>query len=165
MAPPPANPVWPLAVYFAAVLVLVAGMLVISYVLGQRHRAPQTGQQYESGMKSTGTARIRWDVKFYEVAMFFVIFDLEAVFLFAWAVAARELGWPGYIEALVFVAVLVAGLIYLWRLGALDWARARRLAPGRELPGAIPAVEPSGVAPPERVPGEPPEVRPRTVNV
>jgi NADH-quinone oxidoreductase subunit A len=165
LTPPPANHVWPLAVYFAAVLVLVAGMMVISYVLGQHHKAPQTDQQYESGIKSTGTARIRWDVKYYEIAMFFVIFDLEAVFLYAWAVAARELGWPGYFEALIFVAVLVAGLIYLWRLGALDWARARRLAPGRARPEAFTAVEPSGVAPLERLPGEPPEVRARTMNV
>ena len=64
--------------------------------------------------------------KFYLVAMFFVIFDLEAVFIFAWAIAARELGWAGYCEILVFIAILLAALAYLWRLGALDWSPSRR---------------------------------------
>ena len=112
---------WPLAVYAAATIVLVAGMMGLSYVLGQRHQEHATGTPYEGGIVSTGTARIRLSVKFYLVAMFFVIFDLEAIFLFAWAVAARELGWAGYAEALVFVGVLVAALLYLWRSGALDW--------------------------------------------
>jgi NADH-quinone oxidoreductase subunit A len=110
-----------MAVYAAAVIVLVGGMIGTSYVLGQRHRDRATGDPYESGIVSTGSARVRLSVKFYLVAMFFVIFDLEAVFLFAWAVAARELGWAGYAEALVFIGILVAALVYLWRRGALDW--------------------------------------------
>jgi NADH-quinone oxidoreductase subunit A len=113
--------IWPLIVYTGAVIVLVAGMLGVSYVLGQRHRERETGDPYEGGIVSTGSARVRLSVKFYLVAMFFVIFDLEAVFLFAWAVAARELGWAGYAEALVFVGILVAALVYLWRSGGLDW--------------------------------------------
>ena len=112
---------WPLAVYAAAVLLLVSGMIGMSYVLGERHREPATGDPYESGILSTGTAQVRLSVQFYLVAMFFVIFDLEAAFLFAWAVAARELGWPGYLEASVFVAVLAAALAYVWRAGGLDW--------------------------------------------
>ena len=121
---------WPLAVYAAAVLLLVAGMIGLSYVLGERHREAATGDPYESGILSTGTAQVRLSVQFYLVAMFFVIFDLEAVFLFAWAVAAREAGWPGYLEGSVFVAVLAAALAYIWRAGGLDWgprgARATR---------------------------------------
>lgn len=113
--------IWPLIVYTGAVIVLVAGMLGVSYVLGQRHRERETGDPYEGGIVSTGSARVRLSVKFYLVAIFFVIFDLEAVFLFAWAVAARELGWAGYAEALVFVGILVAALVYLWRSGGLDW--------------------------------------------
>ena len=112
---------WALLAYGAVVLVLVSGMLGISYVLGERHREPATDDPYEGGIVSTGTARVRLSVKFYLVAMFFVIFDLEAVFLFAWAVAAREVGWTGYVEVLVFIGVLVAALLYLWRTGALDW--------------------------------------------
>jgi NADH-quinone oxidoreductase subunit A len=105
------------------VLVLVVGMITVSYVLGQRHTDRQTGEPYESGVVSTGSARIRFDVKFYLIALFFVIFDLEAMFLFAWAIAARQAGWAGYFDILVFIGVLVTALIYLWRLGALDWGR------------------------------------------
>jgi NADH-quinone oxidoreductase subunit A len=69
---------------------------------------------------------VRVDVKYYLVAMFFVIFDLEAVFVFAWAISLREAGWTGYVEMLVFLGVLTVALIYLWRLGALDWGEASR---------------------------------------
>ena len=116
---------WPLGIYFLIVLLLVAGMLGVSYLLGQRHREHDTDYPYESGIVSAGSAHVRLSVKFYLVAMFFVIFDLEAVFIFAWAVVGRELGWAGYWELLVFVGVLFAALIYLWRLGALDWASFR----------------------------------------
>jgi NADH-quinone oxidoreductase subunit A len=122
------NPValWPLLVYFATVLVLVGGMLGLSYVLGERHKEKATGEPYESGIPPTGSARLRFDVKFYLVAMFFVIFDLEAAFLFAWVIAFRELGWLGFAEVVVFVGVLLVALIYLWRVGALDWGPGRR---------------------------------------
>lgn len=119
---PEATPLWPLVVYSAAVIILIAGILLISYVLGQRHMERATGKPYESGMLPTGSARLRFDVKYYLVAMVFVIFDLETVFIVAWAIAFRDLGWAGYVEVLVFVAVLMAALIYLWRLGALDWS-------------------------------------------
>lgn len=117
---------WPLGIFFAAVVIIVAIMLVLSYVLGQRHHEQATDQPYESGIAATGTARMRFDVKFYLVAMFFVIFDLEAAFIFAWAVSVRETGWAGYAEILVFICVLGAGLAYLWRIGALEWGRAVR---------------------------------------
>ncbi len=117
---------WALGVYFVVVLLLVVAMLAISYVLGQRHNEHATGSPYESGILSEGSARVRLSAKFYLVAMFFVIFDLEAVFILAWAIAARELGWAGYSEIFVFIAILVAALAYLWRLGALDWGPSRR---------------------------------------
>lgn len=117
---------WPLIVYFALVLFLIPAILVASHVLGQRHAEPATGAPYESGIISEGSARVRLSVRFYLVAMFFVVFDLEAVFLFAWAVAAREAGWAGYWEVLIFIGALVAALVYLWRVGALDWATERR---------------------------------------
>ena len=112
---------WPLAVYFIAVVGMVFTMIALSYILGQRHRERATGTPYESGVVSTGSAHVRFDIKFYLVAMFFVIFDLEAVFIFAWAVSFREMGWTGYMAILLFVAVLTAVLIYLWRLRALHW--------------------------------------------
>jgi NADH-quinone oxidoreductase subunit A len=112
---------WPLAVYFAAVILLVAGMLAVSYLLGQRHQARATLEPYESGIVSTGSARLRFSAQFYLVAMLFVIFDLEAVFIFAWAIAFRESGWTGYAGVVVFIGALAAALIYEWRMGALDW--------------------------------------------
>jgi NADH-quinone oxidoreductase subunit A len=112
---------WPFAVYCTLVGALVASMLVLSYVLGQHHQDRATGTPYESGIVSEGTARVRFSAKFYLVAVFFVIFDLEAVFVYAWSVAVREAGWPGYLELLVFVAILGVTLAYLWRVGALDW--------------------------------------------
>lgn len=117
------NPiVWPLGVYFLLIMALAAAMLTLSYLLGQRHRETDTDLPYEGGVVSAGSARIRFPAKFYMIAMFFVIFDLESVFIFAWAVAGRQLGWPGYIEMIVFVGILVIALAYLWRVGALDWA-------------------------------------------
>jgi NADH-quinone oxidoreductase subunit A len=117
---------WPLAVYLVIVLALVVAMLSLSFVLGERHHERATDSPYESGILSQGSARVRLSAKFYLVAMFFVIFDLEAVFLFAWAVSVREVGWAGYAEAAVFIAVLLATLVYLSRVGALDWRQGTR---------------------------------------
>ena len=123
--------IWPLAVYFAAVLLIVAVMLTLSYVLGQRHTEPATGAPFESGIVSEGSVHVCLSVKFYLVATFFVVFDLEAVFIFLWAVAGRELGWAGYTEVLIFIGVLTATLAYLWRTGVLDWYPAGRDASRR----------------------------------
>ena len=122
---------WPLALYFVIVCALAVAMLSLSYVLGQRHRDRATGSPYESGIVSEGTARVRLSAKFYLVAMFFVIFDLEAVFLYAWSVSVREAGWFGYFEVVVFVCVLIATLAYLWRVGALDWRSGQQLRKAR----------------------------------
>jgi len=116
---------WPLGVYTALVLLLVTAMLGLSYVLGQRHHDRSTDSPYESGILSEGSARVRLSAKFYLVAMFFVIFDLEAIFIFAWAVAVRETGWTGYAEVFIFIFVLLAALGYLWRVGALEWGSGR----------------------------------------
>lgn len=121
--------VWPLAAYFFLVIVLVAGILALSYIIGERHTATAADEPFESGIVTVGRARVRLSAKFYLIAMFFVIFDVEAVFLFSWAIAFRELGWAGYIEATIFIGVLGAALAYLWRLGALDWAPNVRTLP------------------------------------
>ena len=117
---------WPLALYFGLVLLTAAGFVVLSYVLGERHNEPQTGQPYESGIASTDSARVRLSVKFYLIAVFFVVFDLESIFIFAWAVAVRGLGWSGYIEILIFIGLLIVVLGYLWRQGGLDWSPSQR---------------------------------------
>lgn len=121
----PTTGYWPLAAYFFIVLLLVGFMLGLSYILGERHKERATVEPYESGALITGSARVRFDVRFYLVAVFFVIFDLEAVFIFAWAVAARELGIVGYAEIVIFIVVLLAGLVYLWRIGALESGTTR----------------------------------------
>jgi NADH-quinone oxidoreductase subunit A len=113
---------WPFLLYFVLVLGTVLAMLVISFFLGERHRERVTSEPYESGIKPTGSTGIRLAIKFYLVALFFVIFDVESIFIFAWAVAFRELGWAGYIEVIIFIAVIVLMLVYLRRTGALDWA-------------------------------------------
>ena len=126
--------VWPAVLYAALVLVIAAGIIVVSSLLGERHRGPERALPYESGIKPAGPLPRRLSVEFYQVALFFVIFDLEAVFIFAWAVNARRLGWSGYLEIVVFVGLLFAGLVYLWRIGGLDWGpggRRRRLRQGR----------------------------------
>ncbi len=120
---------WPLGIYCILVLLIVVGMLIVSYVLGQRHKDRSTGSPYEAGIVSEGSARVRLSSKFYLLAMFFVIFDLETAFIFAWAVVGRDLGWAGYIEIVIFIGVLLAALAYLWRMGALDWAPVHRRMP------------------------------------
>ncbi len=113
---------WAFVLYAALVLIVPAAMIGLSALLGERHRETYTGMPYEGGIVSEGSSRVRFSVKFYPMAMFFVVFDLESVFLYTWAVAGRELGWAGYAEVLVFTLILAAALAYLWRLGALDWA-------------------------------------------
>jgi len=115
----------PLIIYFGAIVAVTAIMLGGAYFLGQRHRAKVADEPFESGIVSTGDVHIRFSVHFYLLAIFFVIFDMETVFLFAWSVALKEAGWPGFIEALIFIGVLIAALIYLGAIGALDW-RTRR---------------------------------------
>jgi NADH-quinone oxidoreductase subunit A len=128
-------PLWPFPVYLFLVLGLTVLLFALSYLLGQRHREPSTDVPFESGIVPTGSARMRFDAKFYVMAMFFVIFDLETALIFTWAVAVRELGWRGYAEVAVFIGVLFVALIYIWRVGALDWGTPRhkvsRIRPSR----------------------------------
>jgi NADH-quinone oxidoreductase subunit A len=112
---------WPLLVYAAIVFSLVGIILGLSHVLGGRHKERATDEPYEGGILSTGSARLRFSAQFYLIAMLFVIFDVETVFIFSWAIAFEELGWYGYIGVLVFILLLVVVLIYEWRNGALDF--------------------------------------------
>ena len=114
---------WPIGVYFLAVLGVVSSMVIGSYLLGSKNRNRKNIQPYESGIASTGSARVRLSADFYLFAMFFVIFDLESVFSYSWAIAVRELGWIAYGQVLFFVGALASSLIYLWRVGALESKR------------------------------------------
>ncbi len=115
------TPIWQLLVYAGGVVLIVGIMIGLSYLLGEKHEERQTNEPYESGIPVTESARLRYPVHFYIVAMFFVIFDLEAVFIITWAIAFNELGWAGYISIAIFIGVLVAVLVYEWRIGALDF--------------------------------------------
>jgi NADH-quinone oxidoreductase subunit A len=100
-----------------------AGNIYLSQFLGPRKPTPEKMAPYECGMPAVGDARERFSVKFYLVAMVFLLFDIEVAFLYPWALAVRDLRWVGLVQILVFFALLLAGFIYIWRKGVLDWSR------------------------------------------
>ncbi len=125
------QPMWPFVIYVIAVFLMVGAQIVLSHYVGERHRDRATGTPYESGIVSTGTARLRFSATFYLVAMIFVVFDLETVYLISWSIVLEEAGWSGYLKMLVFVGILALSLVYLWRVGALEAGppkRQKRLA-------------------------------------
>jgi NADH-quinone oxidoreductase subunit A len=108
----------------AVIAIVVAGALVaISFLLGKRVKSRVKDSPYESGIAPTGSARERFSVKFYLVAIVFILFDIEAVFLYPWAVVYRELKLFGFVEMLLFVILILSGFFYIWKKGALDWSR------------------------------------------
>lgn len=112
----------PILIHAAVVAALAGGMVVLSWLLG-RHRPSRTKlQPYECGMNPTGDARERFSVKFYLVGMLFILFDVEAVFLYPWAVVFKELKMFGFLEMLVYIGIVLVGLWYVWKKGVLDWA-------------------------------------------
>jgi NADH-quinone oxidoreductase subunit A len=113
-------PLWPMLLYAGIVSILLVVILSLSYMLGQHHKDRATGQPYEGGIEQSGSARIRFSAQFYLVAMLFVVFDVEAVFIMLWALGFYELGWPGYIGILVFIGQLAVVLVYEWGIGALN---------------------------------------------
>ncbi|MGD8328411.1 MAG: NADH-quinone oxidoreductase subunit A [Acidobacteriota bacterium] len=126
--PPTANSdpaLWPLALWLVAVAALIAVVISLSSLIGQRSRSRRRDLPYESGIAPTPQAPLRFPVHFYLIALAFLVFDIEAAILFGWAVAARDVGWAGYLEALVFAVILFAGLVYLWAKGAFLWGVER----------------------------------------
>jgi NADH-quinone oxidoreductase subunit A len=96
--------------------------ILLSNVLGPKKPTPEKEAPYECGMPPVGDARERQSVKFYLIAMIFLLFDIEVAFLYPWAMALRELGWPGLVQVVLFTLLLLAGYVYVWRKGALDWS-------------------------------------------
>src|SRR5438552_10781986 len=94
--------------------------VVLSSLLGPHKPSPEKSAPYECGMPPVGDARERQSVKFYLVAMIFLLFDIEVAFLYPWAMALRDLGWSGFVQVLLFMGLMLAGYIYVWRKGALD---------------------------------------------
>jgi NADH-quinone oxidoreductase subunit A len=113
---------FPVLLQVVAAMLLAAGLLTVSYLLGKRVKNRVKDMPYESGIVPTGDARQRFSVKFYLVGMLFILFDIEAIFLYPWAVVYRELLMPGFVEMLIFVILILSGFFYIWKKGALDWS-------------------------------------------
>jgi len=129
----PWNPgMFSLAVYTVMVLGLMAVILVLTAWLGEKRQSPEKLRPYECGIIPTGLARLRYPVPFYLVATFFLIFDVEAAFIFTWAITFRPLGWIGWLHISFFIIVLLLSLFYLWKKGGLDWGPVTRIAPPRK---------------------------------
>jgi NADH-quinone oxidoreductase subunit A len=113
---------FPVLVQGLLAVVIAAALIIISYVFGKKVRNKIKDTPYESGITPTGDARRRFSVKFYLVAMLFIVFDIEAIFLYPWAVVYRDLRWFGFVEMLIFVVLILSGFFYIWKKGALDWS-------------------------------------------
>jgi NADH-quinone oxidoreductase subunit A len=113
---------FPILLQALVAMLLATGLLSVSYLLGKKIKNRVKDMPYESGMVPTGDARQRFSVKFYLVAMLFILFDIEAIFLYPWAVVYRELGMPGFIDMFIFVVLILSGFFYIWKKGALDWS-------------------------------------------
>ncbi len=116
---------FPVLVQVVIAMALAAGLIGVSALLGKRAKSPLKDTPYESGMAPVGSARERFSVKFYLVGMIFILFDIEAMFLYPWAVVYRELKLFAFAEMFIFVALVLIGFFYVWKKGALDWSAER----------------------------------------
>ncbi len=118
--------IFSLAIYAIITLLLIAAFLFLSAWLGERKAGEEKLRPYESGIIPTGSARLQYPIPFYLIAIFFLLFDVEGAFIFAWAVASETLGWSGWLQITFFILVLIYGLVYIWRKGGLDWGPSRK---------------------------------------
>src|ERR1051326_902306 len=123
-----ADTYFPVLVQIALAVIIAAALVSLSFVVGKRVKSKVKDSPYECGIVPTGSARERFSVKFYLVAIVFILFDIEAVFLYPWAVVYRELKMFAFVEMLLFIVLIISGFIYIWKKGALDWSSE---APGR----------------------------------
>jgi NADH-quinone oxidoreductase subunit A len=113
----------PVLLHFVVVVVLASALLGLSWWVGVKRPTREKLAPYECGIRPVGNARERFSVSFYLVGMLFILFDVEAVFLYPWAVVFKSLKWFGFIEMFLYIAILLAGYIYIWKKGALEWTR------------------------------------------
>lgn len=118
-------------VYLFAVLALTATILVISHLLNPKSPPRHNALPFESGIVPTGSTNLRWSVNYFMVAILFVVFDMEAVFLYIWAIVVVEAGWPAFIGTSLFVLILLVALLYEWKMGVLEWGH--QLTPGQRI--------------------------------
>ena len=119
------TPFYHIAIYSIISVLLISVLLLAAWWLGAKRTSSTKQMPYESGVAPSGSARLAWPVPFYLVAIFFIVFDVEAAFIFTWAVAWDLLGIAGLVQITVFITVLFAGLIWLWLKGGLDWGPSR----------------------------------------
>jgi NADH-quinone oxidoreductase subunit A len=117
--------VFSLVIYGMMILALIAALLFIASWLGEKKINPEKLIPYESGIIPTGSARLRYPIPFFLVAVFFLIFDVEGAYIFSWAISCDELGWSGWMQISFFIVMLLLGLVYIWRKGGLDWGPTR----------------------------------------
>jgi len=120
-APPSAESLLSLGLYALIAVLLIGALLGLTWVLGRKTHSPLKDEPYESGVAPSGSARLREPVPFYLVAIFFIVFDVEAVFIVSWAVAWDLVGWAGFAQVCFFIFILFLGLVHLWKMGGLDW--------------------------------------------
>src|SRR5579872_3188301 len=125
-----ADTYFPVLIQMVIAIVVAAALVAISFLLGKRVRNRVKDSAYESGIAPTGSARERFSVKFYLVAIVFILFDIEAVFLYPWAVVYRELKMFAFVEMLLFIVLILSGFFYIWKKGALDWSQTEPSAVG-----------------------------------
>ena len=134
----------PLLLHMMVAFALAGGMVLLSTLLGKHRYSRAKFQPYECGMAPVGDARGRFSVKFYLVAMLFILFDVEAVFLYPWAVLFRELKMFGFWEMLVYIGIVLVGFFYIWKKGALDWSEVKRTRPATAAAAARPLTPERG---------------------
>jgi NADH-quinone oxidoreductase subunit A len=131
----------PVLLQAALAAIIAAALVTLSYVVGHRVKNRVKDMAYECGIEPTGDARQRFSVKFYLVAMLFILFDIEAIFLYPWAVVYKQLKMFAFVEMLIFIVLILAGFFFIWKKGVLDWAHSDRDAPlGAEEPAELPAT-------------------------
>ena len=117
--------VFSLVVFGLMIMALIALLLFVASYLGEKTTNSEKFRPYESGVIPTGSARLRYPVPFYLVAIFFLLFDVEGAYIFSWAIAWEELGWAGWLQISFFITVLILGLAYIWNKGGLEWGPTR----------------------------------------
>ena len=133
----PAEQWLPVLLQMALAMIIAAALVALSFALGHRVKNRVKDMPYECGIAPTGDARERFSVKFYLVAMLFILFDIEAIFLYPWAVVYKQLKMFAFLEMLVFVVLILAGFFFIWKKGVLDWAEAERVRPATNLRGML----------------------------
>lgn len=118
--------IFSLGVYVVMVMIIIGALLFIASWLGEKKHHSEKMRPYESGIIPTGSARLRYPVPFYMVAIFFLLFDVEGAFIFSWSIAWEDLGWTGWFQISFFIWVLILGLVYVWKKGGLDWGARHR---------------------------------------